>query len=179
MQITETNRLRIRRLTFDDAPFVLELLNDPDWLRFIGDKKVKSLEDARDYIAREPLKAYRESGFGLNLVELKDSSTPIGICGLKKRDGLDHPDLGFAFLPAYRGNGLAFEACEGVVAHEHAQQLKAGHSNSLQLLAITTQDNSASMRLLEKLNFGFARLITLPGSTTELRLYAATMKPPH
>src|SRR5262245_42217627 len=99
--ILETSRLLLRRLTEDDAPFVLELVNDPDWLRYIGDKKVRNLVDACRYLQEGPLLMYQRCGHGLYAVELKSSGLLIGICGLIKREGLDDVDLGFAFLPAH------------------------------------------------------------------------------
>ena len=163
--VIETQRLLVRPLTPDDAAFVLELVNDPDWLRFIGDKHVQTLDDARDYIQKEGTDKYPLPGLGLNVVALKDSGTPIGICGLKKRDGLDHPDLGFAFLPAHRGRGYAHEACHGFM-----MQL-LGDSGYAHLLAITSVDNVPSIQLLEKLGMHFVSLITLPGANHQVRLY--------
>src|SRR5262245_47164095 len=113
--VADTHRLRIRRLDVDDAPFILELVNEPSWIRFIGDKGVASVEDARRYIEKGPLAMYGRFGFGLFLVELKSTRTSIGICGLIKRDTLDDVDIGFAFLPRFWGNGYAFEAADAVL----------------------------------------------------------------
>ncbi len=99
VNVLSTERLILRRLTTGDAEFIFELLNDPDFLRFIGDKGVRSLDDARGYILSGPVASYAQHGFGLWLVELKGSNTPVGICGLLKRDALDDVDIGFAFLP--------------------------------------------------------------------------------
>src|SRR5262245_10010028 len=105
MRILETDRLILRHLSAADAHFVLELLNQPSFIRFIGDKGVRTLDDARRYIAEGPVKSYELNGFGLNLVELKTFDTPIGICGILKRDTLPHPDIGFAFLPEFWNQG--------------------------------------------------------------------------
>ena len=176
MLVTETERLVIRRLTADDAQFVLDLLNDPDWLQFIGDKHVHTLDDARNYIDQEATLKYSERPLGLNLVELKNGAVPIGICGFKKRDYLEHPDLGFAFLTTYRGQGYALEACQGLLTQLFLDAFNGKDLNPLHVYAITTQDNHSSMRLLEKLGFGFRRVVALPRSTTELRLYAVIME---
>src|SRR5262245_58073861 len=99
MKVLETDRLNLRRLSIDDAEFILELLNEPSFLRFIGDKGVRTLDDARDYISNGPIDMYNRLGFGLYLTELKDGGVTIGICGLIKRDALEDVDIGFAFLP--------------------------------------------------------------------------------
>src|SRR5687768_14272461 len=117
LKVLETDRLVLRWVTTDDAEFILALLNDPAWLQFIGDKGVRTLEDARDYILRSPVDMYRRLGFGLYLTELKEGGVPIGLCGVLKRDGLDDVDIGFAFLPAYRAKGYGYEAASAVLAH--------------------------------------------------------------
>src|ERR1700741_5190770 len=101
MIILETERLFLSHLCADDAPFVLQLLNEPSFIRYIGDKGVRTLDDARRYIAERPVKSYEVNGFGLNLVRLKAGNAPIGICGVLKRDTLPDPDIGFAFLPSF------------------------------------------------------------------------------
>ena len=165
MLVAQTDRLRLRWLTPDDAPFVLELLNDPSWLQYIGDKHVRTVDDARAYISNEPMAMYRALGFGLNLVERIADAVPIGICGFKQRDGLEHPDLGFALLSAFHGQGYAREACVGIIAQ--TQRL----GGTPPLLAITTAHNVRSIQLLEQLGLQFDKCVTLPGSSAELRLY--------
>ncbi len=160
-----TARLRLRQLAYDDAEFILRLLNDPGFLRYIGDKGVRSLADAREYLARGPMASYARRGYGLYRVGLADDDVPLGICGLVRREGLDEVDLGFAFMPGYRGRGYATEA--GAAVLEEAQRRFAIH----RVLAITAPDNSASMAVLERLGFRFERLIRLLDEGVALRLY--------
>src|SRR5829696_7602777 len=108
MTVLETERLFLRHFRVDDAQFILTLLNEPSFLRYIGDKKVHELEDARQYILNGPVASYNRNGFGLYLIELKESHTPIGMCGLLRRDELADPDIGFALLPRFWHKGFAF-----------------------------------------------------------------------
>ncbi|MEQ1823572.1 MAG: GNAT family N-acetyltransferase [Fimbriimonadaceae bacterium] len=147
----QTERLALRNLTFDDAPFIYELLNDPAWLEHIGDRGVKNLDDARAYIQNGPMKMLADTGFALQVVELE--GVAIGLCGLLKRDYLECPDIGFAFLPKYRGQGYAFEAALGVCRY-------AGETLNLpKILAICSPANGASANLL--INLGFVNVGTL------------------
>lgn len=165
-RVLETERLVLRRLTEDDAPFIFELVNDPAWLRFIGDRGVRTPDDARDYIAKGPVAMYARLGFGLYLVELKENRMPIGMCGLLKRDELEDVDLGFGFMPQYRGQGFAYEAAAGAMAHGwEVLGLK-------RVLAIVSADNHGSVRLLEKLGFRFERMIRLADDAEDIRLFA-------
>lgn len=165
--ILETERLSLRKFVLDDAAFILELVNDPDWLRFIGDRKVHSFEDARTYLQNGPLAMYDRSGFGLYAVTLKGDESPIGMCGLIKREGLDDVDVGFAFLLPYRSHGYAYEAAAAVLAYGRREfGLK-------RIVAITSLDNEKSIRLLERLGFVFEKTTRLPGSDEELKLFAA------
>ncbi len=161
--ILETERLVLGELAEDDAPFVLELVNDPSWLRFIGDKGVRTLDDARAYIVEGPAAMYRRLGFGLWLVRLKAGAS-IGICGLIKRDTLDHVDIGFAFLPAYWGQGCAREAAAASLAHgRDVLGLR-------RIVAITAIENASSIRLLERIGLSFERRIRLSPDGPELNL---------
>lgn len=160
-----TPRLILRRAGEADAPFILELLNDPDWLRHIGDRGVRTLADARDYIRQGPVAMHARHGFGLDVVALRDDGTPIGLCGLLRREGLEDPDLGFAFLPAHRGRGFAREAAAATLAH-------AGQALGLRrIVAIVSPGNAASIRLLASLGFRFERTLRLQDDAEELRLY--------
>jgi len=168
MIVLETERLRLRWLTLDDAPFIIELLNDPSFIRFIGDKRVRTIEDAEKYISNGPLASYEQFGYGLYATELRDSSAPIGICGILKRETLPHPDIGFAFLPAYRSQGYAFEAADAVMKHARATfQVRT-------ILAITTPDNEASGKLLAKIGLRFDRMIKLTPESDEVKLFTTT-----
>ncbi len=161
----ETDRLILRELTLEDAAFILELVNDPAWLRFIGDKGVRTIIDAQAYILAGPMAMYRRLGFGLWLVELKPDNLPIGICGLIKRDTLDHVDIGFAFLPAYRGRGYAGEAAAACLAYGH------GTLGLDRIVATTALGNDASGRLLERIGLRFERVIRLEPDSPDLKLY--------
>ncbi|MGD9487329.1 MAG: GNAT family N-acetyltransferase [Calditrichaceae bacterium] len=166
MTILETERLALRELTVEDAPFILELVNDPSWLRYIGDKGVRTLDDARDYILNGPVQSYKQFGFGLYLVGLKDSGIPIGMCGLIKRDYLTDVDIGFAFMPAFTGKGYATESASTLLTYgKDVFGLE-------RIVAITTRDNDKSIKVLEKLGMRFEKMISLPGDGAELKLYA-------
>jgi RimJ/RimL family protein N-acetyltransferase len=165
MKVLETDRLVLRRMSVDDAEFELRLLNEPSFLRFIGDRGVRTLEDARAYILKGPVDMYERLGFGLYITELKGEGVPIGICGLVKRDFLEDVDLGFAFLPGFWGQGYASEAAAAVM--EHAK----GALGLKRLVAITNPDNQSSIRLLEKLGFRFDRMIRATADGPELRLF--------
>jgi RimJ/RimL family protein N-acetyltransferase len=167
LKILETERLVLRWLGPDDAAFILQLVNEPAWVRYIGDKGIRTVEDARNYIENGPVAMYQRLGFGLYLVELRESAEPIGICGLIKRESLEEIDLGFALLSAFRGKGFAFEAAAAVM--EYGRRAFA----IPRLLAITSQDNHVSARLLEKLGFRFERLAQLEADTAEVKLFAA------
>lgn len=167
MSILQTERLNLRRMSLDDAEFILELLNDPSFLRFIGDKGVRTTEDARRYILTGPLDSYERHGFGLWLVELKGSETPIGICGLLKRDTLDDVDIGFAFLPQYRSKGYALESAAAVM--DYGRKVLGLR----RVVAITNEDNAGSIRVLEKIGMSFDRMIRLSDDGPEIRLLAS------
>ncbi len=165
MKILETERLTLRLQTTDDADFILELLNDPSWLQFIGDRGVRTVEDACAYIFDGPIRMYEQFGFCLYLVERKEDQIPIGICGLVKRDSLEDVDLGFAFLPKYWAKGYAYEAASAVMAYG---------INTLELnriVAITSQDNHASAKLLEKIGLQYEGLVQLSNDPEELKLF--------
>lgn len=166
MKILETKRLVLRHMSADDAAFMLTLLNDPSWLRYIGDRKVRNLDDARHYILNGAVENYARLGFGFYLVELKESGTAIGMCGLAKRDYLDHADIGFALMPQYCGKGYAYEAAVAVV--DYAQQ----ELGLQRLLATTRVDNLSSIKLLEKIGMHFEKVILHPDGDRELKLFA-------
>ncbi|MEP6569731.1 MAG: GNAT family N-acetyltransferase [Acidobacteriota bacterium] len=168
MTILETDRLVLRRLSFDDAEFILELLNQPSFLRYIGDKEVRNTEDAVRYIETGPQASYERFGFGLYLVQLKESELPIGMCGLLKRDTLPDVDIGFAFLPDYWSQGYAFEAAAAVMTYGRETL------GLRRIVAITSVDNAASIKLLEKIGLRFERLIKLTEDQPDVRLFGST-----
>jgi len=166
MTVIETQRLTLREIRADDAAFILELVNDPAWLRFIGDKKVKTLEEARGYIERGPRALYARHGFGLWLVEVKAEGVPAGICGLVKRETLADVDIGFAFLPRHRARGYAREAAEATL--DYARRVLG----LTRIVAIASPDNERSSRLLEKIGLRFEHKLRLAVDADEVALFA-------
>jgi RimJ/RimL family protein N-acetyltransferase len=166
--VFETFRLVLRRLEERDAEFILTLVNDPAWLQFIGDRGVRTLDEARAYVRNGPIDMYARVGFGLYCVEAKASGETIGICGLIKRDTLDDVDLGFAFLPQWRGGGYAYEAASATMTYARETL------NLQRLVAIVSPGNERSIGLLEKLGFHFEKPLRLPPKEDqETLLYAA------
>lgn len=162
--VLRTERLQLRHMGASDAAFMLGLLNQPSWLRFIGDRGVRTVAAARDYILAGPVDTVRRLGFGFYVVELAQSGSPIGMCGLAKRDFLDDIDIGYAFLPQHWGQGYAREAASGVLAH-------AKNDIGLpRIVATVRPDNVSSIRLLEKLGLCFERVLERPEGE-ELHLY--------
>ncbi len=165
MIILETERLLLRKLDVTDAPFILRLLNEPSFLRFIGDKSVRTLENARQYLLNGPIASYETHGFGLYLVTLKANGESMGMCGLLKRDSLPDPDIGFAFVPEFWNQGYALEAASAVM--DYAKDVL----KLPRILAITDKDNDASGRLLEKIGLRFDQFINMPGDRKETKLF--------
>jgi [ribosomal protein S5]-alanine N-acetyltransferase len=166
LNVIETERLNLRRLSVDDAEFILELLNEPSFIRNIGDKGVRTISDARQYILNGPIDSYERNGFGLYLVELKNSRVPIGICGLLKRDALPDVDIGFALLPRFWSKGYAFESASAVRTYGiNALRLR-------RIVAITNPDNDGSIRVLEKIGLSYERNVRLSDDGPEIKLYA-------
>jgi RimJ/RimL family protein N-acetyltransferase len=154
-------------MSTDDSAFILELVTEPSWLRFIGDRGVRTLDDARDYIRKGPLDMYARLGFGLYVTERKADGVPIGICGLLKRESLDDADLGFANLPRFWGKGYAHEAASAVMSYGKSV---LGLSR---IVAVTSPGNDPSVRLLEKLGFRFERMVRLSEDSAEVQLFGA------
>jgi RimJ/RimL family protein N-acetyltransferase len=169
LTILETKRLVLRRISKDDAGFIVELLNQPSFLRYIGDKEVRTLEDAVRYIETGPVASYERVGFGLYLVELKESGAPIGMCGLLKRDSLPDVDVGFAFLPSYWSRGYALESVNAVM--NYGREVLGLR----RIVAIVSPDNDASIRLLEKIGLRFERLITISEDQPEVKLFGSNV----
>lgn len=165
MYLLETERLLLRPFSADDAEFILEIVNEPSFIQNIGDRGVRSLEDARAYILNGPVASYAKNGFGLYLVALKKTYESIGMCGLIKRDTLEDVDIGYAFLPKFWGKGYAVEAALSVKAYaKDAIGLK-------RLVAITDPANEGSIRVLEKIGFRFERMVRLSADDIELKLF--------
>jgi RimJ/RimL family protein N-acetyltransferase len=169
MTTLETDRLILRRLTLDDAEFILRLVNDPSWLRYIGDRGVRTLEDARAYLRKGPIQMYEIFGFGLYAAQRKLDGTVMGLCGLIKRSFLKDFDLGFALLPQYRGQGYAREAASAVLNHAREE------CDLLRVLAITALDNEPSIKLLENLGFEFEEVIRISDDDPGTRLFARVL----
>lgn len=154
MYILDTERLRLRLLTPEDAPFYLDVVNDPGFIEFIGDRNIRTLEAARQAITDGPMAMQAAVGHSLCLVELKRDRTPVGMCGLIKRDTLPEVDIGYAFLPQHGGNGYATEAAAGVLAF-------ANSIGKRRVLAITSPGNAASNAVLKKIGMRFEKLVYL------------------
>ena len=166
MTVLETPRLVLRRLHAGDAAFILELVNDPSWLRFIGDKGIKTVEAARGYIERGPMAMYARHGFGLWLAQVKADGEAAGICGLIKRDTLPDVDIGFAFLPRHRARGYAYEASAATLAYARdVLRLE-------RVVAIASPDNERSTRLLEKLGLRLEKTMRFDGDAHPVNLFA-------
>ncbi|MFK8013101.1 MAG: GNAT family N-acetyltransferase [Marinicellaceae bacterium] len=168
IQIIETDRLILRSTIIEDAEFVLELLNTPKWIEYIGDRNVRSLDDAKQYIVHKILPQYKKLGYGNFTVIRKLDNKKIGSCGLFDREGLKGVDMGFGFLPECEHNGYGYESANKV------KQLAKENYNLKQINAITSQHNTSSQKLLKKLGLTYLRLITLPDSNEELMLYQLT-----
>ena len=166
MNTLETERLSLQHLTAGDAEFLIELLNDPSFIRNIGDRGVRTVQDAHVYVQNGPAASYAKNGFGLDLVILKDTGEPIGICGLIKRPTLDDVDIGYAFLPRYWSKGYAVEAASAV--KQYAQDV----IGLKRLVAIVDPLNLGSIRVLEKIGFTFEKMVKLSADDIELKLFA-------
>ena len=171
MPVIETPRLVLRRLTHADAPFMLDLLNQPSFIANIGDRGARTLEQAAAYIENGPIASYARYGFGLYKVVVKDGGMAAGICGLVKRDGLDDVDLGFAFLPSCWRKGYAAESALAV------KNYAAAAVGLTRLVAITSPTNWPSIRVLEKLGFAFEKMVRLTPRDDELKLFSFGLGP--
>ncbi len=164
--ILQTERLTLRQFELTDARFIVELVNTPGWIEFIGDRNIKTEEAAIVYLQNGPMKSYKENGFGLWMVETKENGTPIGMCGILKRDSLEYPDIGFAFQPEFVGLGYAFEIANATIHYAKDKlDLKT-------VFAITVPTNKKSIRLLEKIGLTFTKTIFTPVDNEELMLYS-------
>ena len=163
--VIETERLILRKFTIEDAPFMLELLNTPTWLRFIGDRNVHSVKEAEQYLINGNIKNYSTYGFGFYLVEVKETGEAIGMCGLVKRDSLDDIDIGFAFLPQFIGKGYGFEAASATLRYaQTVLQLN-------KIIAIVNPENADSIKLIKKIGLQFEKMVQLSFTDIELMLF--------
>ena len=161
----ETARLQMRWLTFDDADLMLAIWNDPAFIRHVGDRGIRTIEQAHDEMAKGAMQLYEKYGYGPYRVALKDGDTAIGICGLFRRDNLDEPDIGYGVLPEYCGKGYAYEASCAVVDYARADLGLA------RLVAIISPDNAASIGLIEKLGLRFENMHKLHEEDDEVCIY--------
>jgi [ribosomal protein S5]-alanine N-acetyltransferase len=165
MRILQTERLELRELSLADDEFILELLNEPGFLRHIGDKGVRSLADAREYITQGPRESYGRFGFGLYLACLAGRDEPVGICGLLKRDTLPDVDVGFAFLSRHWSKGYATESAAAMLDYGKRRiKLK-------RIVAITAPENHGSIAVLEKIGLRFERMVRLGTDAQALKLF--------
>ena len=164
----QTKRLSIEYLEPADAAFTLALLNDPDFITHVGDRHIRTVAGAREYLEDGPIASYREHGFGMFRVRVRASGEVVGMCGLVNRSGLEEVDIGYAFLPRGRGRGLALEAAQAVF--DYARQ----ELGLQRIVAVVTPSNRPSIALLEKLGLLFERTIRLSPDGVELCLYGWT-----
>jgi RimJ/RimL family protein N-acetyltransferase len=164
--ILETERLRLREFNLNDTAFIIELLNSPGWIQFIGDRNIKTEEQAKSYLENGPLKSYADNGFGLSCVERKEDGKSIGMCGIIKRATLDTPDIGFAFLPEYNGKGYAYEISAATLNYA----IEKLHIPKI--AAITLPANTRSILLLEKIGLRYVKDFSFPNSEEVLQLYS-------
>lgn len=170
MIIAETSRLILRVVNLNDAPLMLELMNEPAYLAHIGDKQIRNILDAENYLKSGPLAMQANSGFSLYCCQRKDSGQTIGLSGLIKRAGVEHPEVGFAFLSEQARQGFGFESTSAVIDYAQKQlELPV-------LQAITNLDNIASIHLLKSLGFTFKTLISLPDSTEQINLFERPLR---
>ncbi len=164
-KVIETDRLTLRRLTTKDAGFMLELMNEPGFIKHVADRGLRTTAEAADYLQEKIFPSYEKFGFGFYRVELKESGTPVGICGLVKRETLDAVDVGFSILQRFCGKGYAFEAAAAVIDYGRTVL------GLQEIVGVTAPDNRISIRLLEKLGMHFQRKIHLPGYGPESLLF--------
>ncbi len=167
MQVLETDRLVLRYFHADDVEFVVRLLNEPSFIEHIGDKGVRTAEEANQYLLDRPLDSYERFGYGLNMVELKETGEPIGMCGLVRRENLDDADIGYAFLEKHWSKGYARESAEAVLNHAR-ETFGLGR-----IVAIVTPENHSSIKLLEKIGLKFQRAIRMSDDDVELKFFVS------
>jgi RimJ/RimL family protein N-acetyltransferase len=165
----ETPRLLLRRLEFADAPFLVTLLNEPSFIENIGDRGVRSIEDAQRYLREGPLAMYQKYGFGLWHTARKTDGMAVGLCGLLRRDILPDVDVGYALLPAFWGMGFAYEATSATLRHG------ADKFGLERVIGVVSEGNAGSIRVLEKLGMSFERMFAMRENEPPVRLYGRTL----
>lgn len=165
----DTQRLQLRRLTLDDAGLMLSIWNDPAFIRFVGDRGIRTIDEACAALEEGAFRLYAEHGFGPYRMSLKSNGSAVGICGLFRRDGLADTDIGFSTLPQFCGNGYGFEAARAVVEHARVD------ARLTRLTALVSPQNIASVHLIEKLGMMFEKMVRIPGDTVDVRLYAMSL----
>lgn len=168
--VLQTRRLRLRRLTFDDAGLMLAIWNDPAFIENVSDRGIRTVDEARTAMSNGVLKLYDDYGYGPYRVALKADDTAIGICGIFRREGLDEPDIGFALLPEFCAHGYAHEAAVAVVDHARDDLGLA------RLVAIVSPENAPSIGLISKLGLQFERMMRLPGEDADVAVYGISLK---
>ncbi len=166
MKIFETDRLILREIVETDAEFILDLLNQPSFIKYIGDRNVRTIAQSSEFIESRFRESYKQFGYGLWAVELKETGEAIGICGFVKRDSLPEADIGFALLPQFERKGYAFESAAAMLLYGEEKL------NFKRVLAITSKDNFASGGLLEKLGFAFERFIKMTDDGEEIKIFS-------
>lgn len=161
----QTSRLTVRPVTLDDAPFILELMNTPKWIKFIGERHVKTIEVAANYIKEKAFPQLEKHGYTNNVIIRKEDNVKLGTCGLYHREGKEKPDIGFAFLPNYEGKGYAYEATHKLM------EIGKSEYGLTELSGFTMEENNASRKLLERLGFKVIGTDKLPNETIELLHY--------
>lgn len=169
MNVIETERLNLREMSEADAGFMLDILNDPGFVRYVGDRGVRTIEDAARYINERFVESYKQNGFGLWLVETKDEGAPAGICGLLNRGTLPGVEVGYAFLPPFRSKGYAFEAATAALSYARDEL------GLPRLYAIVNPGNAVSIRVLEKLGMSFERMFRLSGEESDVKLFSTDL----
>jgi [ribosomal protein S5]-alanine N-acetyltransferase len=164
-----TPRLTLRRLDFDDAPFLVGLLNQPSFLANIGDRGVRDIDSAHRYLREGPMGMYEQHGFGLWHVSRRSDGVAVGLCGLLRRDILPDVDVGYAFLPEYWGRGFAFEAAEATVRHA------AERFGLKRVIGVVAEGNTPSIRVLEKLGMSYERMVSMRPGEPDVRLYGRSL----
>jgi RimJ/RimL family protein N-acetyltransferase len=169
VKILETERLILRQLTTEDAEFIFELLNDPSFIRNIGDRNIRTLDDACAYILNGPVKSYQKNGFGLYLIALKGTGESIGMCGLIRRENLDDVDIGYALLAKFWFRGYAAEAARAT--KDYAKDV----IGLKRIVAIVDPANEASIRVLEKIGLHYEKMVQLSADDIELKLFGTNL----